>query len=431
SDCHVKFSKGRLYAAVNMYDEDDRLVHGYDVVRDATYLGIVGGGVFGNVALNEPDDSDMWMSICNLLDQKSDDPSVEKDDGSTGAPKVKRKAKRVRVYTNKAEVQQLEVEIRQLQDELIQAKRRFESTTTDGSFLEIAVKQQRLEKNKVLQENQQLQDAVRERNEHIDHLQKIILKPARWTALPNVTPDESSRFIPADPTQRHAAIERTADCQYGRMQTMFIRAGAFDLRDDTCRGSLVSLASPYHVVARAVWCAMYGAQVPIPAEHDHESWEQVNESTVYNKYCIDRDGANYRSNSVRKIYQEANRFAIVFATAFEDGNIDRHLSDVVEDINAWWQIAPHSTDPSSSYLTIVGQSNISRLINSQDVEIGEVESTLRRILTSIQTSGEEEAPSYLKPSIERRRRMRQSIQRAMEHAIREFKDRTKQSGMQD
>ncbi|KAH9152272.1 hypothetical protein AeRB84_005270 [Aphanomyces euteiches] len=361
-------------------------------------LGIVGGGVFGNVALNEPDDSDMWMSICNLLDQKSDDPSVEKDDGSTGAPKVKRKAKRVRVYTNKAEVQQLEVEIRQLQDELIQAKRRFESTTTDGSFLEIAVKQQRLEKNK---------------------------------ALPNVTPDESSRFIPADPTQRHAAIERTADCQYGRMQTMFIRAGAFDLRDDTCRGSLVSLASPYHVVARAVWCAMYGAQVPIPAEHDHESWEQVNESTVYNKYCIDRDGANYRSNSVRKIYQEANRFAIVFATAFEDGNIDRHLSDVVEDINAWWQIAPHSTDPSSSYLTIVGQSNISRLINSQDVEIGEVESTLRRILTSIQTSGEEEAPSYLKPSIERRRRMRQSIQRAMEHAIREFKDRTKQSGMQD
>ncbi|CAK4601253.1 unnamed protein product [Aphanomyces euteiches] len=154
-------------------------------------------------------------------------------------------------------------------------------------------------------------------------------------------------------------------------------------------------------------------------------------STVYNKYCIDRDGANYRSNSVRKIYQEANRFAIVFATAFEDGNIDRHLSDVVEDINAWWQIAPHSTDPSSSYLTIVGQSNISRLINSQDVEIGEVESTLRRILTSIQTSGEEEAPSYLKPSIERRRRMRQSIQRAMEHAIREFKDRTKQSGMQD
>ncbi|CAK4669644.1 hypothetical protein LEN26_017498 [Aphanomyces euteiches] len=401
--------------------EDDDIV---SAVLFSPDLGIVGGGVFGNVALNEPDDSDMWMSICNLLDQKSDDPSVEKDDGSTGAPKVKRKAKRVRVYTNKAEVQQLEVEIRQLQDELIQAKRRFESTTTDGSFLEIAAKQQRVEKNKALQENQQLQDA----------------------ALPNVTPDESSRFIPADPTQSHAAIERTADCQYGRMQTMFIRAGAFDLRDDTCRGSLVSLAcqeigflamnhitipAPYHVVARAVWCAMYGAQVPIPAEHEHESREQVNESTVYNKYCIDRDGATYRSNSVRKIYQEANRFAIVFATAFEDGNIDRHLSDVVEDINAWWQIAPHSTDPSSSYLTIVGQSNISRLINYQDVEIGEVESTLRRILTSIQTSGEEEAPSYLKPFIERRRRMRQSIQRAMEHAIREFKDRTKQSGMQD
>ncbi|CAK4614132.1 unnamed protein product, partial [Aphanomyces euteiches] len=331
------------------------------------YLGIVGGGVFGNVALNEPDDSDMWMSICNLLDQKSDDPSVEKDDGSTGAPKVKRKAKRVRVYTNKAEVQQLEVEIRQLQDELIQAKRRFESTTTDGSFLEIAAKQQRVEKNKALQENQQLQDAVRERNEHIDHLQKIILKPARWTALPNVTPDESSRFIPADPTQSHAAIERTADCQYGRMQTMFIRAGAFDLRDDTCRGSLVSLAcqeigflamnhitipAPYHVVARAVWCAMYGAQVPIPAEHEHESREQVNESTVYNKYCIDRDGATYRSNSVRKIYQEANRFAIVFATAFEDGNIDRHLSDVVEDINAWYSIFPMTARPLLQYASM-------------------------------------------------------------------------------
>ncbi|CAK4281654.1 unnamed protein product, partial [Aphanomyces euteiches] len=386
----------------DQFDDDDEI---WTVLYSQDLNTVSSSGV-GSPATSEPDDPDMWASICNLLHDKPEDLSTEKDTSNKAMPKDKRKAKRVRVYTNKAEVQQLEAEIRELQDELIQAKRGLESTT-DGSFWETAAKQQRVEKNKALQENKQLQDAVHERNEYIDRLQKTILKTPRWMAiaLSGVAPDEGSRCIPADPALRIAAIHRIADNQYRQMQTKFIQARAIGLSDDTCRGEPVSLAhqelgflavnhinipAPFHGVARAVWSVLNGNHGPILSENVQESLEPVDACTVYNKYSIHQNGITCHSNSVRKIYEEGNRIALVSATALEDETVDRQPTDAIDDMNTWWQFAPHADDPSSSTMTVLGQSNISRLVHYKDLdaEPDEVVLVLKRILTSLDRPAE-------------------------------------------
>ncbi|KAH9067487.1 hypothetical protein Ae201684P_021644 [Aphanomyces euteiches] len=377
----------------DQFDDDDEI---WTVLYSQDLNTVSSSGV-GSPATSEPDDPDMWASICNLLHDKPEDLSTEKDTSNKAMPKDKRKAKRVRVYTNKAEVQQLEAEIRELQDELIQAKRGLESTT-DGSFWETAAKQQRVEKNKALQENKQLQDAVHERNEYIDRLQKTILKTPRWMALSGVAPDEGSRCIPADPALRIAAIHRIADNQYWQMQTKFIQARAIGLSDDTCRGEPVSLAhqelgflavnhinipAPFHGVARAVWSVLNGNHGPILSENVQESLEPVDACTVYNKYSIHQNGI----------------------TSLEDETVDRQPTDAIDDMNTWWQFAPHADDPSSSTMTVLGQSNISRLVHYKDLdaEPDEVVLVLKRILTSLDRPAEAPAPLFLKSFIDRRR----------------------------
>ncbi|CAK4085261.1 unnamed protein product [Aphanomyces euteiches] len=404
-------------------------------------FGIVSSSAFASPTKVGQDDQDMWTSIYNLLNKKPDDRPKEHDDESVEVPK----AKRIRVYTNKAEVQQLEAEISELQAQLIQVKRAVESRT-DLSMWEAAAKQQRVEKNKSIQENQLLQHAIRERNEYIERLQKTILKTPRWTALPDITPDDVSRVIPADPALRLAAFHRIADSQYSQLQTKFIQAGAFDLREDMCKGEPITLAhqelgfqavnhihipAPFNVVARAVWSVMRGLHAPIPSKHEQESWEQVDENTVYNKYCVVQNGVTCHSNSIRKIYEEPNRIAIISATILEDETVTRHPSDAIDDMNAWWQCVPKADDPSSCYMTIVGQSNISRLVEFKDLKANadEVVATLQGLMSKIHKLGEVKAPSYLMPFIKRRRRLRIPMQKVMETVIGDHAMRAKFLGL--
>ncbi|CAK4641658.1 unnamed protein product, partial [Aphanomyces euteiches] len=114
----------------------------------------------------------MWESIYNVLHSKR-----ENDNDTAVAPKKK---KRIRIFNNKAVVRQLKDEISELQAQLIQTKR-FAVPKTEVSVWEAAAKQQRMEKNKSIEVNEQLQHAVRERNYYIERLQRAILKPPRWT----------------------------------------------------------------------------------------------------------------------------------------------------------------------------------------------------------------------------------------------------------
>ncbi|KAG9407402.1 hypothetical protein AC1031_002131 [Aphanomyces cochlioides] len=399
-------------------------------------LGLVSSSAFGNATTTELEDPDMWSSIYNLLNKTSDDDPRESND-ATAPPKPKR----VRVYTYKSEVQHLETEICELQAQLTQAKRAVEFKS-DASTWEAAAKQQLVEKNKSIQENQQLLRAILERNDYIARLQRSIMKPPRWMALPDVTPEDCSRSIPSDPALRIAANQRIADFQYSRMQTKFIQAGGFDLREDMCKGEPVMLSqqelgflavnhinipAPYHDVAHAVWSVLSGAHAMNPSEHEKESWEQVDARTVYNKYWICHNGVMCHSNSVRKLYEESNRMAIVFATTLEDETVHRRPSDAIDDMNTWWQFTPNADNPSSSYMTIVAQSNISRLVEYNDLtaDARDVVDILKRITAKIHSSPDINAPSFLKSFIDRRNRLRLPMQTAIQSAIREFQARTK------
>ncbi|CAK4098848.1 unnamed protein product, partial [Aphanomyces euteiches] len=95
-------------------------------------------------------------------------------------------------------------------------------------------------------------------------------------------------------------------------------------------------------------------------------------------------------HSLQQIYEEGNRIALVSATALEDETVDRQPTDAIDDMNTWWQFAPHADDPSSSTMTVLGQSNISRLVHYKDLdaEPDEVVLVLKRILTSLDRPAE-------------------------------------------
>ncbi|CAK4229096.1 unnamed protein product [Aphanomyces euteiches] len=371
----------------------------------------------------------MWTSICNVLNRKPDDLMTE--DTSVAIPK----AKRVRVYTNKAEVQQLEAEIRDLQAQLILAKHPFESKT-EGSMWRDAAKQQCLEKNRSIQENQQLQDAVRERNEYIDRLQRTILRTPRWTALPDTSPAEESRFIPADPASRIAAIHRLADFEYKRFQHVFIQAGAFGLREDTHKAEPISLANnqlgfravnhvtlpaPYKVIAQACWSVVSGTHPRVPNAAENDIWEHVDDSTVYNRYWTRPNNARTcYSNEVRKKYEEVDRILLVTVSALHDETVRYDPRDAVDDVNTWWQFVPHPDNPDECSMTVVGLSNISVIIQHEDIKVDpeQVTAEMMRIITASRKSPNVDPPSFLKPLLDHRRRLKAPLQAAIDDVVR-------------
>ncbi|KAG9407418.1 hypothetical protein AC1031_002145 [Aphanomyces cochlioides] len=152
-----------------------------------------------------------------------------------------------------------------------------------------------VQKNKALHENLQLHIAVRERSEYIERLQKIILKTPRSTALSAIL-TYNDTTLPAAMDDRIAAIHRIADREYQRQETVFVQAGALGLPEGTYKvdvfphanqqfifrsTSCIPLAAPVETVARHFWAAM-SEQTPIDLmEGETETWEQVDENTIY------------------------------------------------------------------------------------------------------------------------------------------------------
>ncbi|CAK4098831.1 unnamed protein product [Aphanomyces euteiches] len=378
----------------------------------------------------EPD-PDMWASIYSLLHNKREIDDAEE------APKKK---KRIRVYNNKSVVQELEAEICELQAQLIQAKESAK-TKTEVSVWEAAAKQQRKEKNKSMEENKQLQHAIHERNLYIERLQKAILKTPRWTALPDVASDEESRSIPADPALRIAAIHRMANYHHSRTQHAFIQAGVFHLNEDLHKSEPISLPNgqlgfrsvnnillpaPYQVIARACWVVLNGKYSGISRDYENETWERIDDCTVYNKFWArPTDAITCHSNEVRKIYEESDRTLIVTVSTLSDETVKNESNDVVDDMNTWWQFTPHPDNPDESYMTVIGYTNISRLIEHEEVNAkpDDVIAEMRRVIRAMQTASDTDPPTFLRLLMDHRRRLRNPLQTSIEHAIYEHSGR--------
>ncbi|CAK4585709.1 unnamed protein product [Aphanomyces euteiches] len=342
----------------------------------------------------EDAEDEMWASICSLLHTTPVETPTTLEAGQ-------RKTKRTRIYTNKAEVSQLEAEIQSLQELLAQTKRAALSRD-DTSMWEQVAGQQRVEKNKALEENEQLRLAVKERQEYIDRLEKLLFKTPRWNALPDLDVSQVSLVLPVEPHLRAAAMHRIADQQYKRLQTVLVQAGALDLCYDMCKGESMTLGNQ---------------QLGFLA-----SWEHVDDKTVYNRYWTYRDSTTCHSNTVHKLYEEVNRSVIVFASV-SDAIVVRQPTDVTDEMNGWWQFQPHPDDPEKSFLTIVTHSNISCLLEHKEVDAApnDVKMALKEIFSARKKRVEDmPPPSYLKYFIERKQRFRKSMEKALQTAMHEY-----------
>ncbi|CAK5161574.1 unnamed protein product [Aphanomyces euteiches] len=331
-------------------------------------------------SLNHAGDHEMWTSVYNLLHEKPDkEVPFDDDDSSKRVPKTKR----IRVYTNNAEVQQLEDEIQALEAKLDESKRADESRSNVSAW-ERAARHQRVLKNKSVEENQQLQIAIRERNHHIERLQKHVLQLPRWTAYPGEMIQEASHCIPADPVRRIAALHRLVDQFYSRLQTTFIQAGAFNLRQAVTKCEQVDLPhnqlgfrfvhhmtipASSQLLARECWKAMYTPLQPIRhLETETASWERVDERTVYTTYSARLGSITSHSNIVRKFYEEPNRSVIAWTTTTEDALVIRQPTDIMHDSKSFWQFTPHPDDPETTSVTMVAHANLSVHLEHKDMK---------------------------------------------------------------
>ncbi|ETV78520.1 hypothetical protein, variant [Aphanomyces astaci] len=315
------------------------------------------------------DEADMWATVCDILHTSPVEPQRRDDldvytchSVSSYQDPCLPKPKRIRVYTNKAEVQQLEAEISDLQAQLMAAKQTAMSSCSNKvpSMWARAAARQRLDKNKCLDENQQLQAAVAERSKHIQRLQKLILKTPRWTSLPEVT-DESAclgRQLPADPALRLAAIHRLADRHLQRFHTAFIQAGALDLTHDMCRGDSIALAqdqigfqsinhinlpAPYRSIADACWRVLSGRlsteeEIHTRPRGDVQVWEHVDEHTVYERYRSRHHTGRhsfFHGNEIRKYHVTTEHIVIAWVSVVDDALVTLHPSDSIDEVWGW------------------------------------------------------------------------------------------------
>ncbi|ETW05254.1 hypothetical protein H310_04219 [Aphanomyces invadans] len=392
-----------------------------------------------------PDDADMWATVCDLLQTspveqwtRHDDDNLQVSGGSSGHEGMP-KPKRIRVYTNKAEVQQLEAEINDLQAQLVQAKQIAASASAgEVSIWARTAARLRIDKNKTLDENQQLLAAVRERGEHIQRLQKLVFKTPRWTVLPEVT-NESVLYgrLPADPVLRAATIHRIADHQYHRFHTTFVQAGVFDLTEDTCRGepitlpdeqigfqsiNHINLPAPFRSIANACWQVLSGKVTDAIAATDDQVWEHVDEHTVYHRSRQHNGRIVCHSNEIRKRFDDptTGRILFVWVSVVDDALVAQEPSDAVDEVWGWWSFGPDPGDPTKCRTTIVGHSNISRVLEHQEVKayLTDVIAALKRLMVTRASTNLDDPPSFLVPFLERRRRMRPLIRTVMEESIR-------------
>ncbi|CAK4145649.1 unnamed protein product [Aphanomyces euteiches] len=375
------------------------------------------------------EDAFMWATVCSILD------TPRTNEQSTELPK----AKRLRVYTNKSEVQQLEAEICELQAQLQEATRAVESRTHSSRWERIA-EQQRMEKFKAMQENRQLRTAVQERGEYIERFQKLIVKTPRWTALPGVAFDDKSHVLPEDPRLRIENIHRLADEHYSRYQNEFVKAGALDLGEDMCKGepihlsdqqlgfrsvNHVNLPAPFRLMAWASWKGMSNRTPAAQSlqEHDIEILELIDDHTLYHRYQNKRGGVVYHSNMIRKYYEDEQCAVIVWVPVLQDGLVPLQPIDMIDELCCWWLFTAHPDDSEKSRMTVVSHWNISRLLQHQEVNVpsDQVLDALKKMFVSRKSLREVQPPSFLQPFIERSRRLRNPMRQGIEEAIRDYR----------
>ncbi|KAF0709400.1 hypothetical protein As57867_005923, partial [Aphanomyces stellatus] len=211
-----------------------------------------------------------------------------------------------------------------MKDQLIEARRNA-GNPADMSAWERAARDQLYAKTKTLQENEELRAAVHDQATMIDNMTRLLRKKPRLTM--DIHSEAWRTYkLAAQASLRVAAIHAIADRQYSLQQTEFIKAGLYNRTDDVLRSDPmqgpdgkamvervyhVKLAAPFRRVGSASWTVFNGKyQSPLP-DGGVESFEALDDRTIYRALTTTRGAVSAHSNFVFKYYVEPEREVFV------------------------------------------------------------------------------------------------------------------------
>ncbi|CAK4682315.1 unnamed protein product [Aphanomyces euteiches] len=238
---------------------------------------------------------------------------------------------------------------------------------------EKAAKSECMEKNRSIQENEQLKEAVHQQATLIQQMEKLCNKKMRLT-------DDAEAWqnyrLAAHESLRVAAIHAIADRQYRRMQNAFIQAGVFGCTKDLFRARVtqqdskyvvmelanhVTLRAPFRVVSSAAWRIIGGPDAYMMTQGSIETTDFVDRHTVYSRAMLNQpDGTAVHSNIIRKRYIiEEDREVIVSRSVLEDELVPHMSKGAVDNKCLWFEVEPLPSHPTTHCsLTCVVQMTI-------------------------------------------------------------------------
>ncbi|CAK4502253.1 unnamed protein product [Aphanomyces euteiches] len=231
----------------------------------------------------------------------------------------------------------------------------------DMTKWEKAAKSECVEKNRSIQENEQLKEAVHQQATLIQQMEKLCNKKMRLTAE-DAEAWQNYRLA-AHESLRVAAIHAIADRQYRRMQNAFIKAGVFGSTEDIFRARIaeqspncfvfelvnhVTLPAPFRLVSAAAWTVFGGSSSYVPTQGTIEYMDFVDQHTVYCRVMHRQpDGSTLHANNIRKRYVEIDREVIVSRSVLEDALVPHMSKGAVENKCTWFEVEPSPTHPTT------------------------------------------------------------------------------------
>ncbi|CAK4071751.1 unnamed protein product [Aphanomyces euteiches] len=313
--------------------------------------------------------------VCDLLiDSSSDSVGQETDTSSPTQQQPNRPPKRKGTTTKPTAQARQKQEMLELQRQVKVLKAQLEATIhqtamqRDMSGWEKAARTQLYQKQKAIQENEQLRKATAVNTFFIEKMQSLLRKKPRLAA--ETSAEEWQEYkLAARASLRAAGIHAIADRQFNRLDTTLINAGLWGLKENlfrvvpkTMRGSKTymlevihhaKLNAPKEVIGNAAWAVFNDPrfQFPIP-EGARRVIEMVDLNTMYEMYEEQgADGVVCHSNVVRKLYKGEDRQVIVSRTVLEDALAPQMVHGDVEDESSWIVVEADEEDHLQCYFT--------------------------------------------------------------------------------
>ncbi|KAH9067083.1 hypothetical protein Ae201684P_021252 [Aphanomyces euteiches] len=237
-------------------------------------------------------------------------------------------------------ISDLKWQIQRLEDQLDDAKLAAALLHAENRWERLA-RRQRNEVRKAMLLRQNLLDAVHENKAFIEKLTLSMHKKPRihnsltvnWCA-PKLVSKESSR---------HVAIHAIAGYQLSLKDTNYITAGLVDqgnnfvrIRPQHLAASSVKLSGKLTVVKRVP----SGPLPPTWSSSTHVAIEQLDESTVYERFQETREGVTTYANTIQKYFRSDTEHSIVIRSVLEDELVPDMAGGAVENESIWLTIEP-------------------------------------------------------------------------------------------